>query len=131
MTEYIKIVSGVLLAVVLAICLGKQAKDWSMLLTVAVCCMVMAGAASFFEPILRFLEKLRDSANIDPEVLEILFKAVGIGLIGEFAGRICQDSGYGSMGKGIQVLTAGAVLWLALPMMESLLTLVGNVLEGL
>ena len=130
MTEYIKIVSGVLLAVMLAICLGKQGKDWSMLITVAVCCMVMAAVASFLEPVLSFLRKLQASTNLDPQVLEILFKAVGMGLVGEFAGRICQDSGYASMGKGIQLVTTGAVLWLALPLLESLLELVGSVLEG-
>ena len=130
MADFLKTISGVLLALVLGICLSKQAKDWSMLLSVAVCCMVMAVAARFFIPLIRFMEKLQDTAQLDREVLSVLLKAVGVGLVGEFASLICQDSGFSSLGKGIQILTTATVLWLALPLMESLLDIVGKILEG-
>ena len=131
MTEYFKTVSGVLLAVVLGICLSRQAKDWSLLLTVAVCCAVLAVAVAFLTPVVQFVTKLQSTCQLDGDVFEILLKSVGMGLVGQLAMMICQDSGFASLGKGIQVLTTGAVLWLSLPLMESLMEVLSSILEGL
>ncbi len=128
MDRFLQVVAGVMLAVILGITLSKQGKDWTVLLTLAVCAMVMAVTAEFLQPVLDFVEELRLLGNVDAEILKTLLKAVGIGVLAELAGLICQDSGNAALGKGVQILAAVTVLWLSLPLMQALIELVQTVM---
>ena len=131
MSQYLQTAAGVLIAVILVLILGKQSKDWALMLTVAVCCMVLSVAAGYLEPVLSFADRLTGQAGLDKQMLGILFKAVGIGIIGEITALICQDSGNAALGKGLQLLASIVVVWISLPMMEALLELVQQILGEL
>ena len=64
-------------------------------------------------------------------MLEILFKCVGIGLLAEISVLVCNDMGNASMGKTLQILATVVILWLSLPMLNSLLELMGRILGEL
>lgn len=131
MNLFLQTAAGVLLAVILSLVLSRQSKDWALGLTIAACCMVLATAMRYLEPVITFVQTLQSQAGLDSQSFEILLKAVGIGLIGEVAGLICQDSGNAALGKGLQILTTVAVVCLSLPLMESLLGLVQKILGEL
>lgn len=120
--------AAVLLAVILGLALGKQGKETGLLLTLAVCCMVACVAIAYLEPVIDFVRELRDIGQLDDEMLQILLKAVGIGLIGEISSLICTDAGNAALGKALQLLTAAAILWLSLPLLTGLLELVQEIL---
>lgn len=128
MGTFISVLAAVLLAVVLGLVLSKQNKDMSLMLTMAVCAMVMIAAAVYLQPILDFVKTLQSIGNLDSEMLQIMLKSVGIALVGEIAGVICNDSGFGAMGKMIRILSTAAILWLSLPLMESLLELLQKIM---
>jgi hypothetical protein len=52
-------------------------------------------------------------------------------LIGELAGLICSDAGNAALAKSIQILTTAVILWLSIPLFESLLDLVQAILGEL
>lgn len=120
-----------LIAAILGIILQRQGKEYALVLTLAVSAMGACLALSYLKPVLSFLERLQAIGQLDGQMLEILFKAVGIGLIGEISGVICSDSGNASLGKMLQLLTAAVILWLSLPILEQVMDLVGEVLEGI
>lgn len=120
--------AAVLLAVILCLVLGKEGKETAVLLSVGVCCMVCLIALQYLEPVIDLMRQLQNQTQIAPEYLTILLKTVGIGMIGEIAALICADAGNGSLGKAVQILSAVVILWLAVPMFESLMELVANVL---
>ncbi|MBQ9761652.1 MAG: hypothetical protein IJV82_01080 [Oscillospiraceae bacterium] len=128
MESYWQGAAGVLIACLLAISLGKQGKDAGLLLALAVCSMVGLLAMSYLKPVIDFLQRLADVSNLQSDMLQILLKAVGIGLVGEFATLICVDAGNGAMGKAVQLLTSAAILWLSLPLLTQLLELLEDVL---
>lgn len=128
MNEFLKATAGVLLAVILVLSLGKEGKQTAVLLVLAVCGMVGILAMSYFEPVLAFVRRLGSIGNINHDMLSILLKVVGIGLIGEIAALICVDSGNTSLGKILQILCGAVVLRLALPLMEQLLDLLERIL---
>ena len=128
MDRFVQVLAGVLLAVILGIALNKQGKDMTLVLTVAVCCMVLTVVLSFLEPVVDFVEQLRVLGRLDSDMVRIMIKAVGISLVGEISALICADAGNAAMGKAVQMLTAAAVLWLALPLMQGLLDLVQRML---
>lgn len=131
MNSYLRVVAGVMVAVVLCLSLSKQGKDISLLLSMAVSAMVILAAGTFLEPVLTFLEKLRTLGNLDDDVVDTILKAVGVGIIAEIADLICTDSGNGVLGKTIQILAGAVILWLSLPIMSALIELVEQILEGI
>lgn len=120
-----------LLTVVAVIILGSKNKDIGMLLTLFCCCAIGIMAFAFLSPVLSFLEKLRSLSKIDPELFNVLWKAVGIGFVGEIAGLVCTDAGNASMGKMVQLLTSCVMIWICIPLFESLVELVDTVLGGI
>ena len=126
-----KAAAAVLLAVILVPAVAKTEKDISVLLTMAVCCLVAAAAFSYLEPVLDLLWELKALGDLSGEMLGILMKAVGIGLVAEIAGMICADAGNGSLGKTLQILASAAILYLSIPLFQAFLTLVQEILGQL
>ncbi len=128
MIDIWKIITGVLITVVLSIVLNKQNKDLSIVLILAVSVMVLFAAISYIEPVFAFIDKLQELGNLDLSVLQIILKAVGISLIAEIAVQVCQDSGNTALGKAVQIFATMAVLWISLPLMESLIDLLQKIM---
>ena len=124
MERFFQVIAGATVAVVMGLSLKKQGKDITLLLGIAVCCMVLAVAAAYLEPVVDFIHRLQQLSGVDLEFLGVMLKAVGIGVLSEIATLICQDSGESALAKAIGILSTGVILWLSLPMMEALLDLV-------
>lgn len=131
MDTFVKATAGVLITVVLGLTLAKQGKDISLLLTVAVCCMILSAAMTYLQPVVSFLTKLQSVGNLDQELVTILMKAAGIGLLAEIVGLVCADAGNASLGKGIQLLATSVILWLSTPLFEQLIELVEDILGAI
>ena len=128
MSVFIKATAVILTALILWLSLHKHAKDMSVLLTMAVCVMVTIAAIGFLNPVINFINRIQNIGNFDADLLAIILKVVGIGLITEFSSLICKDSGNESMGKALQVLSSVVVLWMSLPVYEKLLSLLDKIL---
>lgn len=128
MIDFWKIIAGVLVTVVLCIVLNKQNKDLSLLLILAASVMVLYAAMTYIEPVFAFIGKLQELGNLDMNVLRIILKAVGISLVAEIAALVCQDSGNAALGKAVQIFATVAVLWISLPLMESLMSLLQKIM---
>ena len=130
MELFIKTCAGVLLAVILILFLGGN-KDLSMLLGLAVCCTVSITAVSYLRPVLSFVSQLESMGGLDHDLIRILLKVTGIGLICEIAALVCVDSGCSSLGKTVKLMGAAVVLWLSLPLYGMLAELMQKILGGL
>lgn len=131
MNEFLKATAGVLTALILYLCLNKHSKDSSILLTLAVCAMVLLSAMSILRPVLAFLERLQEIGDLDTDLLSVLLKAVGIGMIAEISMLICKDAGNESMGKTIQMMATAVVLWISIPVFDKLLSLMNKILGSI
>lgn len=117
-----------MVASVLGLALSKQGKEMAALLTIGICAMVLLAAITFLEPVLELLRQLESLGNLNSEMVQILFKIVGIGLISEIASMICADAGNASMGKALQILGSSVILWLSIPVFQALLELIQQIL---
>ena len=131
MDIFIKASAGVLVTVVLSMILAKQAKDFSVILTITVCAMVAGTAIIYFNKIIGFISLLEEKGNINSDLLSILLKCVGIGILSDITTTICADSGNLALGKAIQILSTSVILWLCIPMFEELISIVEGVLSNL
>lgn len=128
MEVFLKASAGVLTALILWLSLNKYNKENAVLLTLAVCAMVVTAAIAFLRPIIDFLQKLQGIGDLDSDLLAVILKAVGIGLITEISALICKDAGNESMGKALQILSSVAVLWISIPVFEKLISLLDKIL---
>lgn len=131
MEIFLKSTVGSLIAVILYLILGKQNKDLSTLLTVVVCCMLAAAAIECLKPVLDFIERLKIISNIDSQMFQVVLRCVGVGLLAEITSLICSDAGNTALGKSLQFLAGGVVLWLSLPVLTQLIDLIEEVLTSI
>ncbi len=130
MNDFVKAAAIALITVILGLVLAKQNKDISILLTMAVCAVVVILAMGYLHPVIDFLRKLKLLGELDSELFSVLLKAVGIGLLSEITGLICADAGSGALGKTLQLLSTAVIIWISLPLFNSLLDLIEKILEA-
>ena len=131
MELFFKTAGGVLVSLILILTVGRQEKDMAMVVTMVVCCGIYIVALRFLEPVILFLRQLEELSGLHDGMLGILLKIMGIGLVGELAGLLCQDGGVGALGKGIQFLAGVVILSQSLPIFETLLDLIQGILGEL
>jgi stage III sporulation protein AD len=128
MSGYIQILAGVLIAVILCLVLSRQSKDIAVLLTIVVCVMVLIGLGAYLKPVLQLMQQLHAVSVIDGDLFQTIWKAIGIGLLGELVALVCEDAGYKALCRTVEILTTCVILWLSIPLMNGLLELVQQLL---
>ena len=128
MERFLQGTAGILVAVILWIILSKQSKEYALIVSIGACCLVLILIFRFLEPIVDLLNQLQSIGSLQPEWLSIMLKAVGIGLVVEMGSLICTDAGNASLAKVLQILGTVVVLWLSIPVMNSLLDLLKDIL---
>lgn len=128
MELFFKAVAAAMVTAVLALALTKQGKDFTLLLSMAGCILIGLLLFQFLEPVLEFLRQLQSMGDLNGDMLSVLLKIVGVGLVSEIAAMICSDAGNGSLGKTLQILSAGVILWLSIPIFQMLMDLLNRIL---
>lgn len=131
MSDFIKIIAGIFTAIILWICLSKENKATSVLLSLAVCSAALTVGLTFLQPVIDFLNNIRLLGNINEDLLKIMMKVVGIGVLAEFSSLICKDAGNEAMGKSVQIVSLILILRMSIPVFEILLTLLDDILGSI
>ena len=131
MELYLRGCSAAMIGLILTLIVGHSRKDFGILISIAVCSMLVICAASYLKPVIGYLDKLRMMGNLDSEVIEILIKAVGIGFLTEISVLICNDAGNASMGKVLQFMGSSVILWLSIPLFQMLTELLQRMMGKL
>ena len=131
MNIYLKAVSYILIALILYIILQKEAKDYAVLLSLIVCCLIATVAMQYVAPILVFVRRLQTMGNFDESFLSILLKSLGVGLLTEIVSLVCIDAGNTAFSKILHILAVVTILWLGLPLFEALITLIEDIVVAI
>lgn len=119
-----------MILVILCLLISSRDKSYGSLLVMAGCAMMLILGLSYLSPVVAFLQDLQALGNLQPELVKILLKVAGIGILTEITTLVCTDSGNNALGQSLRILSAGVILWLALPVFQALLDLIRSVLEG-
>ena len=126
-----KACGAVFLSIILVSNLSGSRKDMASLLMLAVCTMLALTAAQYIGQILDFARELEDIGGIDGEMVRVLTKIVGIGVITEITVLVCADSGNSAMGKSMQLLGTAVIFYLSLPLFTAFIDLLQKILGEL
>ena len=75
------------------------------------------------------LDEITAYIDLAPAYIEMLLKMLGITFVAEFSSALCRDAGYQTIAQQIEVFAKLAVLVLGLPVVFSLLELIGEFLS--
>ncbi|MBO5837047.1 MAG: hypothetical protein J6Q92_04045 [Oscillospiraceae bacterium] len=131
MDTFLKATAGLIIALVFYLILAKQNKDYSLILTVAVCCLLAVCLIGYIQPVVAFISRLQILGQLNVDMMKIILKAVGIALLSEVVSLICNDAGNASLGKMLQFLASAVILWLSLPLFTSLIDLLEKILGAI
>ena len=118
----------VILTVILSTAIGKTEKDISVVLSVTACCIVLVVAMQYLSDVITFLWKLSDASASDDFFSGVLLKITGVALMTELSYLISSDAGNSSLGKAMQILGNAVILFLALPMFDTFLSIVQEII---
>ena len=131
MDTFLKATAAVIVTVVLGLVITKQSKDLATVLVIFVCCIIIGAAVLYLQPVIDFLNRLQILGQLDSQLLTILLNTTGIGLLTEITVLVCTDAGNSSLGKALQILACAVILWLSVPLMNELITLVENIMGNI
>lgn len=117
-----------MIAVILWLLLEKREKDLALLLNIAVCCGLSAGAMFYLQPVIEWIWELSAMGNLTQDMLRTLLRAVGIGTVAEMTAMICMDAGNSSLAASVRLCGSCAVLYISIPLMQTLMSLIQDIL---
>lgn len=119
-----------LLTVVFANMLRKNNQELAIVLTLAACAVVGVMIFHLAEPLITFLEKLRNMTGLDKDLMSPMLKVLGIGLLTQISATICSDAGENAVAKLIETCGGILSLYIAIPLLEAVLEMMESMGGG-
>ena len=129
MTIFFKAAAAVVVTAILGLTIEK--KEIASLVSLGGCILAAMVLMEYLSPILRFLKELCSLGAVSEDSFSVLLQAFGVGLISELCAMFCKDTGNSSLGKSVQLLGCCVILYSALPLAESFIALLQDILGGL
>ena len=99
------------------------------LLRVAVTLLLGGAALNALSPLIAYIGEMGEWGGLS-EWTPVLWKALGIALLSHFCGEICRECGETGAAAGVELCGKAEILLLALPLIQKLLSLAGELLQG-
>lgn len=115
-------------AALLAIQFKNLKTEYSIYITLSACVVIFFYTLSRLSVIIDMVNRIISVTSIEPAYILTLIKIMGITYIAEFASDICKDCGYSAMSNQVQIFGKLTVLVLSVPMIETLINSVGEIL---
>lgn len=121
MAILLKLSAAALVASAVCLLLKKSNPEMGLALSVLVCAGAFALVAGLLSPVMEILEAARKLSGLSEALFYPVIKAVGIGIWVKLSSDVCRDSGQGAMAGCMEIAGAICALYVALPLMETLL----------
>ena len=111
------------------LCSFKSGKsEYGIYVSLAVSLFLFLCMLSRLEIFVRTVKKIADYIKLDAGQMSILLKMAGVTYVAEFASGICKDAGYQNIAVQIEIFTKLTILAIGMPVLLSLLELIGDFL---
>ncbi len=123
----VKIVSIAGLCIVAAILcklFSSEGKEYALYIKIAAAALIMSSVIIYISPIADTIRHIYEKAGADKEYLTILFKALGICYITQFACDMCKDSGENALASHAELAGKISLMLIALPLIDTLADMV-------
>ena len=126
--EVMRIVGIGLIGAILSILLRNSRPEFSMLIPVVVSFTVLACAMPYLIRITEELSRMASSAGINSSYMRIVIKVIGISYLVCITAELCKDAGENAIAAKIELGGKLIILAMAIPIINSLLNLVKEII---
>lgn len=105
----------------IAICIKNIKPEYSSLLSIAICILIIISIVGKLESIVQYLQIISKYLNLDSKYILILLKMIGITYLSEFAADICKDTGHVAIATQIQVFGKITIIAVSMPVFTNLI----------
>ena len=123
-----RIVGIGLIGAILSILLRNSKPEFSMLIPVVVSFTVLACAMPYLIRITEELSRMASSAGINSSYMRIVIKVIGISYLVCITAELCKDAGENAIAAKIELGGKLIILAMAIPIINSLLNLVKEII---
>ncbi|MCD7824406.1 MAG: stage III sporulation protein AD [Clostridiaceae bacterium] len=109
------------MAVFLALPLKRDKAEFSMLVILAACLVILFLAVGKLEDILGIVQQVEGYLGEGASYVEILLKMVGITYVAEFGANLCHDAGCGAVANQIEFYGKLMILAVSMPIVLTLI----------
>jgi len=109
-----------ILAVIFAVMLKRTNKEYSLLITIFVCVIILIFIIDKFSGFVLEIESFIDSSFIKMSYITVLLKAVGVTIIGQITSNICKDAGENAIAFSVETATKFSILLISLPIISEI-----------
>lgn len=110
------------IAALIAVILASHKREFAFAAAAAAGIIIIILLLSYISPHIEKLSSLFDATGIESGYFSIIFKALGISLITQFASDICRDFGQTSLASKAEFIGKCAIFILSVPLLENILT---------
>ena len=124
-----KIIGVGLVTAIAALILKSSKPELAFAVTIAGGVIILIFALDMLGASLRIFTDIAEKTGIDQSLVKIILKIVAIGYLVEFSAGIVED--FGSKSIADKLVLAGKIIIfnVSIPIIQSLITLIGNILE--
>lgn len=124
-----KIIGVGLVTAIAALILKSSKPELAFAVTIAGGVIILIFALDMLGASLRIFTDIAEKTGIDQFLVKIILKIVAIGYLVEFSAGIVED--FGSKSIADKLVLAGKIIifTVSIPIIQSLITLIGNILE--
>lgn len=128
MTEVLRLAAIGIVGAILAVTVQQQKKELALVLTVAAGALLLWEASQYLQKILEGLKQMAAEAGLASDHIKLLLKLMAISYVVEFGSEVCKDAGQQSLAAKIQLGGKLMMAALALPIFQSLMEVVTELL---
>ena len=126
--QLFQLVGIAIITAVAALLLKGTKPELAFAVTIAGGIILLLFAFEIFKGSLSIFQKITNATGIEPSIVKILLKMVGIGYLVEFSAGVLNDFGQSNLGDKLIFCGKIVVLVLAVPILESVLDLIVKLL---
>lgn len=123
------VIKGAAVGIISAICallIKKSNQEIGLVVAIAASAVICIAAAELFGSIADLIQYAIGKSGLSSAVFLPIIKCVGIAIIVNISASLCKDAGQDGIAAAVDVLGAAAALFTALPLIKSLLEIIGE-----
>lgn len=125
-----KIAAGSVCTVIIITTLRSHNKEISLVLSIAVCVLLSVSGLQMFRTVIDYVKKISGDAQLKSVQLSPLIKVCGISTLVQITASFCTEAGENAVGKIVELCGGVAAVCAMLPLLDSVLNLIKNLLGG-
>ena len=128
MPDMVKIAAIAVAAALCAVVVKKNVAELGMVLALCAGAIILSCSLGALEGVKELMDTLADTAGLSPAVLAPVVKTVGSAVLTRVSAELCRDAKEGGIAAFVETAGAAAALFVSLPLLKTVLSMVTGLL---